>query len=145
LIVNLAKVKHGLVFVRMEAWHGPNRNERTANWKCENGKMDCPAYTKQESGTRQLAGKEDQKRKLGDANEYCDDWRLEFAIDGKVTSWTLEQFQKQVYGAQRVVHLSVFLDDPNYTGGEEKDVEFAIRMTGCARGVTFALSHIYWM
>ena len=84
------------------------------------------------------------RRRLKD-NTYCENWRFEFAVDGKVTSWTYEQWNSKLYGAQRVAHLTTLLDDADYTGGQEKDVEIAIRMTGCARDVTFLLSHIYWL
>jgi hypothetical protein len=140
LIVNLAKVKHGLVFVRMEHWQGAYANPNTANWKCENGKTDCPAARDE----RRLMPELLPRRRLKD-NTYCENWRFEFAVDGKVTSWTHEQWNSKLYGAQRVAHFTTLLDDADYTGGQEKDVEIAIRMTGCARDVTFLLSHIYWL
>lgn len=147
LIVNLAKVKHGLVFARMEHWQGAGANPLTTDWVCENGKNDCPAAkeAKEEGGEnnkkkRQLR----DSRKLAD-NTYCDAWRLEFAIDGKVTSWTHDEWQAHLHAAQRVAHFTTFLDDENYTGGKEKDVELAIRMTGCGRDATHLLSHIYWL
>ena len=136
MIVNLAKVKHGLVFVRLEHWTGSNANPNTADWTCENGKTDCPVVNTR----RQLS----QSRRRLD-NTYCDDWRFEFAIDGNITSWTHAQWNDKLYAAQRVAHFTTLLDDASYTGGEEKDVEVAMRMTGCARDVTFTLSHIYWL
>jgi len=147
LIVNLEKVKHGIAFVRMENWIGPNQVATTAGWKCENGKTDCPAAKADDGKRRQLREEQEQQRQLKGTNPniFCADWRFEFAIDGKITSWDLDAFNNQVYSAQRVVQLSVLLNDPDYTGGQEKDVELAIRMTGCARDVTFSLSHIYWL
>ena len=44
----------------------------------------------------------------------------------------------------RVVELFSILEDPNYTGGEEKDVEVGLRIVGCGRSKTFSLTHVYW-
>ena len=139
MIVHLSRVKHGLIFVRLEHWTGANTNPNTATWKCENGKTDCPAAANERRPLRQYS----RRRRLD--NTYCDDWRFEFAIDGKISSWTYDQWNTKLYAAQRVAHFTTLLDDVNYTSGQEKDVEVAMRMTGCARDVTFTLSHIYWL
>lgn len=74
----------------------------------------------------------------------CADFRFEFAIDGKITSWTGEQLEANKVAAQRMVVIVTVLDDENYTGGEAKNVELAIRVTGCGREKPFGLTHIYW-
>jgi hypothetical protein len=43
-----------------------------------------------------------------------------------------------------VIEYLTLLDDPNYTGGATKNVELAIRMTGCGRSKVFGLTHVYW-
>lgn len=137
MIVNLEKVKHGIVIVRIEDWWGPANNKRTWNWKCENGKTDCAEAA---GGNKQRERQHQIRRSLG----ACEDFVFEFAIDGKITSWDKAGWEANKKQVQRVVPLFQLLDDANYTGGEEKDVELAIRLTGCARETTFGLSHIYW-
>ena len=41
------------------------------------------------------------------------------------------------------VELLTILDDQAYTDGENKDVQLAIRMLGCARRNVFKLTHVY--
>jgi hypothetical protein len=36
------------------------------------------------------------------------------------------------------------LDDPDFITGKSKDVELAIRQTGCGRVKPLHLTHIYW-
>lgn len=149
LILNLEKVKHGVVIIRVEDWMGPNQVSHTDGWICENGSTDCPEATRnrdQEGGGRRTSDEVEQqqiRRELGNPN-LCDKWTFEFAIDGNITKWDKVQWEEHRVQLQRVVGLWVLLDDSNYTGGEEKDVELAIRLTGCKRATAFGLSHIYW-
>lgn len=136
LIVNLEKMTHGIIFVRVEDWTGPGTNKQTWGWKCANGKTDCPA----EGNNKKL---EQLRRSLGNPNK-CDNFIFEFAIDGIITSWNKTAWETNRKSVQRVVHLWQLLDDAGFTAGKEKDVELAIRLTGCARETTFSLSHIYW-
>lgn len=75
--------------------------------------------------------------------EYCDDFKFEFAIDGKVTEWNLDQWQKNMGHIQRVVEVLKVAEDPDITGGVEKEIEFAFRITGCFEK-QMSLTHIYW-
>lgn len=80
--------------------------------------------------------------------EYCDDFQFQFAVDGKVTTWNLQQWQERMVQLQRVVQLWTLMDDES--GGEpageseSRTVELAIRATGCGRNKTFYLTHVYW-
>ena len=76
--------------------------------------------------------------------DYCDDFKFEFALDGKVTVWNKDQFAEHKYDMQRVVEMIKISDDPNLTDGVEKEVEFAFRFTGCANDKHFSITHIYW-
>lgn len=154
MIVNLYKVKHGIIIIRVEDWWGPGNVKRTAGWNCENNK-NCPeAATKAADTTDQPRQRqvlesprphsEEDRRGLGENPNRCSDFTFEFAIDGKVTSWDRTAWDANRKQIQRVAHMWLLMDDSNYTGGEEKDVELAIRLTGCQRETTFGLSHIYW-
>lgn len=172
LIVNL-KLKHGLVYIRVQDWSelhdrtsvlssriclfltpcnlfsrsfslvGPEKNLATEGWKCENGATDCPEATGGEGNRRARTKQHDRQLKGGNPNK-CDAYTFEFAIDGKITVYDKDAWKKNTIQPQRVVTLWVLLDDPDYTGGEEKDVEVAMRMTGCARDTTWSLTHIYY-
>lgn len=74
----------------------------------------------------------------------CDDFQFEFAIDGKINVWNKEAWEKNLIEAQRVVQISTLLDDSTFTKGETKNVELAMRVTGCGREKSISLTHIYW-
>jgi hypothetical protein len=76
---------------------------------------------------------------------FCDDWQFQFAIDGTIKTLSkADLFEDYIQRVRRVVDLFPILKDPNYTGGQAKDVEVALRMTGCARDKVFLLTHVYW-
>merc|ERR1712224_879905 len=80
--------------------------------------------------------------------DYCADFKFEYSIDGKVTSLNKGEYQRRSAHIQRVVEVIKLSEDPNITGGEEKEVEVAFRMSGCPNSggdaKTFQLTHIYW-
>jgi hypothetical protein len=131
MIVNIDKLEHGLIMIRMEDWIGANSNPRTEGWKCENNKHDCPEQDK--NIRRQLKG---------DPPKPCEAFKFEFAIDGVITTWDVDEWTAQKRSLQRVVQVWTLLDDSKF--GAKENVELAIRMRGCARQTTFNLSHIYW-
>jgi hypothetical protein len=61
-----------------------------------------------------------------------------------VTSLNLEQYNEKKNQVQRVVETIVFLKDPNYTGVQERELEVAIRITGCGHDKVLNLNHVYW-
>lgn len=75
---------------------------------------------------------------------YCDEFHFEYAIDGKITSLSKDEYLERKKDVQRVVEIITLLEDPNYTGGVEKEVEVAVRITGCQRTKTFHVTHLYW-
>jgi hypothetical protein len=80
-----------------------------------------------------------ETRRLGSPPDYCDDFKFEFALDGKITTWI-----KAKVVSQKDI-LWALLDDPKFIKGKKsKDVELAIRQTGCGRIKPLHLSHIYW-
>lgn len=83
-------------------------------------------------------------RMLGDdVPAYCEDFEFHFAIDGKVTTWNLKEWKSRMVQLQRVAQYWTLVDDPSLVS-ESKDVELAIRTTGCARIKTLLLTHVYW-
>jgi hypothetical protein len=122
-VLNIPDLLHGYVAVKFETWHNPGENGRTHGWTTENNVTT-------------------EGRRL--APSLCEAFKFEFAIDGQVTSWSKDEFLEHRKDVQRVVETVTILKDPNFTGGVEKEVEVAFRLTGCGRDTTFFFSHIYW-
>jgi hypothetical protein len=134
---HLANMEHGLIIVRIEDWAGPGENPATKDWKCVNNK--CPDDGNKDASAEVAPPVPDSRRRRLDR---CTDWRFEFAIDGKVTSWDSPTFIDKGKRIQRVVPLWVLLDDEAW--GVARDVELAMRIVGCGRDAPLHLSHIYW-
>eukprot|EP00934_Nitzschia_sp_Nitz4_P005318 Nitzschia sp. Nitz4//scaffold398_size17708//4157//6632//NITZ4_008802-RA/size17708-augustus-gene-0.22-mRNA-1//1//CDS//3329550300//5308//frame0 len=122
----LPNVKNGRIVVKFETWHAKESVSATADLETESNER---------VRSRQLKPP---------VPEYCDDFRFEYAIDGVEHSLNKEEFLAKRMEAQRVVELVVLLNDPNFTNGESKQVELAMRMTGCGRVKVFKFTHIYW-
>jgi hypothetical protein len=149
LIVNLEDLKHGLVILRVETWHGSPSSKKTKGWQCENNICD-PSQRRLESlsqapNSTTVESTEDEStetRRLKTKTpppEYCDDFQFEFALDGEITTWS-----KADMGSQKDI-MWTLLDDPDFIKGKKpKDVELAIRQTGCGRVKPLHLTHVYW-
>lgn len=124
-VLNLPELKYGYIALKFECWHKEGENPQTKDWASENN--------------------ESTSRRLGDPTKYCEKFEFQYAIDGKMTTMNREEFvlerKKKV---QRVVEIITILKDPDYTGGVEKEVELAFRITGCGQQKTFFFSHVYW-
>jgi hypothetical protein len=138
------KIKYGYVTIAFDSWHGVGGNEKTDQWTSMNNEgVRLLRSSSNEEENELLASnpKRELKIKTVDA---CEDFRFEWTIDGKVTSLNHAEFLEQFQLTQRLVELMSILKDPDYTGGEEKEIEVAIRIFGCGRDQTFALTHIYY-
>lgn len=127
-VMNIPDLKHGYIALKFETWHKKGENPQTKDWTSENN----------ESGTMERLLQNDAE------SQWCEAFKFEYAIDGEVTSMAEAEFVVKKHSVQRVVETITILEDPNYTGGEEKEVEVAFRMTGCGAEPLFLLSHIYW-
>jgi hypothetical protein len=164
LILNLEKVQHGLILVKIEDWHSYDVGP-TAGWTCVNN--DCrrqdtllrgnSAAVEVSEGESTASGNDAihpaPKEQSPSTPEYCADFLFQFALDGNVTTWTLDEWRKRERKtdprAQRAnsVLLWTLLDDPAFVFPKSKaprDVELAIRILGCQRRTSFKLTHVYW-
>ncbi|MGK3747182.1 MAG: hypothetical protein ACI8RD_010944 [Bacillariaceae sp.] len=155
MVTNLPELKHGFIALKFESWHQPNENQKTKSWNSVNNErrelyeenditfLRSSADLKQGNSVSYHGKKErNLKAKVPD---YCSDFRFEYSVDGKVTSLTKDEFVKRTGVIQRVVEVLKIVEDPSITGGEEKEIEFAFRITGCKNdGKTFSVTHIYW-
>jgi hypothetical protein len=124
-ILHIPDLKFGYVALKFETWHSSGENPQTRETK------NSDVTTR-----RSLKGEK--------VPEFCNTFQFEYAIDGKVNVLSKEEFMKKLHLVQRVVEIITILQDPNYTDGQEKEVEVAFRITGCERINTFVLTHIYW-
>ena len=140
--------------IKLHTCHYENENKITKDWKTVNNEPERRKlrYGRMslEEGRLSLEGELDipeDERDLGvrptDTVELPDTFSFEYAIDGKITTLSKDQFLEKNHHIQRVVEIMTILDDPEFTS-EKKDVEVAIRMKGCGKTCTFALTHIYW-
>lgn len=126
IVMDVPNVKEGIIMIKMETWHFADEVTIAEGWTTVNNEVD-------------------QHRRLKRQQiPFCDDFHFDFAIDGKITSWNLKEFQEANKNIQRVVEVFTLLDDPTYTKGEGKNVEVAIRMHGCGDQKVFSLTHVYW-
>ena len=140
MIFNLPSVEFGVIMIKMHSWtfYPP---AATNGWCSENNKEPCPkralsSFSNSTSMVRERSLKPP-------VPSYCDDFMFEFAIDGEVTSWNKDEFVERQRIAQRVVEFWTLLDEDSW--GEKRDVELAIRITGCGRQKPLDLTHIYWI
>lgn len=139
-IFEIPDLREGLIIIKFHDWidiSGPL--PLTAGWKTENGEVDA-------NGRRLVQdGLDESHRELKPkVKPYCQDFRFEFALDGKVTSWDLPTWNQKKKSNERVVQTATLLDEPGFTAGQSKSVELAIRITGCQRQKGLQITHIYW-
>jgi hypothetical protein len=147
VVMNIPDLKNGYVVVKLETWHKENAVGKTADWTSINNDNaleagESPSTPEEpESGENRRDLKKKNKKK-----PLCGSFKFEYAVDGVVTSLNATEFtERQEPGhIQRVVETFVLLKDPDYTGGEEKEIEVAIRIRGCRQRTSFKLTHIYW-
>lgn len=142
-VFELPNVREGLIMIKYHDWidiGGPL--PITAGWTTENNEIDASGRKLVEQQTSHMSASSRELKKA--VTPYCDDFRFDFAIDGKITSWDKETWQKNLVQVQRVVQTTVLLDDPTFTGGQSKNVELAMRISGCQRSKALQLTHVYW-
>lgn len=137
VVMNIPNLKNGFVAIKVETWHWPNENAKTDGWESINneGRRNMRSTLGNSTVTRNLKQP---------PPEFCEEFHFEYAIDGQITSLNLEEYQTRIMQVQRVVQTLTLMKDPNYTGGVEKEVEVAFRITGCARVINWQLSHVYY-
>jgi len=140
LVMTIPAIEHGIIVVKVEDWHDEKDMTLTRGWTSIDNKgrqLLRGNYYATESpsvASRALKGKHPS---------LCDNFQFEFAIDGTITKWNLEQYTEKRKILQRTFESLTVLDDPNFTG---ENVEFAIRMTGCGDStkVAMTLTHVYF-
>ena len=155
MVTNLPELKHGFIALKFESWHASKENPKTKSWNSVNNEKrelyeeNDRTFLRSSADLKQgnsvgYHGVEERNLKKAKVPDYCSDFRFEYSVDGKVTSLTKDEFVKRTGVIQRVVEVIPIVEDPSLTGGEEKEIEFAFRITGCENDKTFSVTHIYW-
>jgi hypothetical protein len=152
LVMNVPDVKNGYIVVNYQSWQGAGAVKKTDGWNSINNEArrlgsNSPKIhlnSTRVSGPSTNSSKMNKRKLKNGPLPFCDEFRFEYAIDGKVTSLNLTEWQAASNHVQRVVEVLTILDDPSYTGGIEKEIEIAVRITGCAQIKTFSITHVYW-
>jgi len=155
MVTNLPEFKHGFIGLKIEDWHQPSENPKIQGWTSINNEGRKLYKEREESflrsssssmseNTTSLDSLDVQRQLKQKPPEYCNDFKFEFAIDGKVQEWKGKKtWIDHMSHPQRVVTIWTLADDRDLTGGVEKEVELAFRVTGCP-DKTMQLTHIYW-
>jgi hypothetical protein len=163
IVMNFPDVLFGFIVVKIETWHPKDYVPKTKGWDSINNEIEAPQRRLRSTPESNSAGDEldnletldnasraltrtRQLRKKNRPQPYCDQFLLEVAIDGAITSHNVTEFDEleKKGHIDRVVETFVLLNDREYTGGKEKEVEVGIRISGCGRQKTFSLNHVYW-
>lgn len=144
LVLTLKDLKEGIIMIKLHTWHTPNESLTTMDWVSVNNEASGRRLRERRLPTDTVVLNDQRSLvRSTDTVELPDTFVFEYAIDGKITSLSKAEFLEKNHHIQRVVEILTLLDDENFTS-EPKDVEVAIRMKGCERVCTFALTHIYW-
>jgi hypothetical protein len=144
-------VKLGYIAVKFESWHRSDSITKTNGWNSINNATDDGRQLLRHKKRRDdltsynTPGSDESRRGLKyHAPDYCDEFHFEYAIDGKITSLNLTEYNEARQLTQRVVEVVTLLKDPDYTGGKEREVEVGVRITGCKRIKTFRITHLFY-
>jgi hypothetical protein len=144
IVMNLPDVKHGYIAVKYHSWHKANGVWKTDGWNSINNERSPQTTIPPDEGNSKGFSNSTRALKKAKPAPFCEGFQFEYAIDGNITTLGLQEWQERSYSVQRVVEVLTLLEDPSYTNGEERQVEIAIRITGCAREKHFQLTHVYW-
>jgi len=146
LVMTLKDLKEGIIVLKLHTWHTEDESTVTKGWtSVDNARGRRLGQSQSAQPSQQDDGElvdRDLMRSY-DTPELPPEFVFEYAIDGKVTTLSKDQFLAQKKQLQRVVETITILDDPKFTS-EAKDVEIAIRLRGSGKSIVFGVSHVYW-
>ena len=131
LVLRIPAVKMGILLARFEIL-GPNVNKRTEGWT----KVDNGATEGNDGGDRTR-------------HRQLQEFTFEFAIDGQITTWDAERFDKEAIPIADDMKLHWLMKEMGETGDVGSDdgtnIELSIRITSKKpRSVGILLTHIYY-
>lgn len=122
LVFNVPEIKEGIIMLKFESNHLEDESTITKDWnEVNNGEYS---------------------RHLQSSASLPEDFFFDYAIDGDITSLSLDEFKSKTTHPQNSIELITLLDDSKFEG--PKDVEVAVRLRNCGRKCAFLVTHIYW-
>ncbi|CAJ1951846.1 unnamed protein product [Cylindrotheca closterium] len=140
LFFNIPDLKYGYIVAKIETWHWEGIGIADT-WDKINGNKKTAPKAKNKKKKKKKGGKH---RRLKQKRNYCKTFWFEFSINGEVKTMSLSKWNTKIHSVQRVVETVSLLADPEFTGGEEKEVELGMRIRGCGKTKVFSLTHLYW-
>lgn len=163
VVFDVKGVKNGFIGAKMESWHLAKDNKVTAGWtEVNNGgkgnyEKSGRARILHEQNQRAMALDQirlmdeeiereilqDPERRLLKGGKSCglgENYIFEFAINGKITSWTKEQFCEQYTRLAYNTDMVRFMDDEKQSG----DFELALRIKNNGSTEEMCITHLYW-
>jgi hypothetical protein len=148
------EVQEGIIILKLHTWYHSSDNSRTRDWQTVNNETSGELFnqTSADDGlherqllhslpARDLTEQEFKTPRLGEWFQF------EYAIDGRVTTLSRDEFLSRKKDIQRLVEVITLLDDESFAAketGSSSILEVAIRMKGCGRKCVFGVSHLYW-
>jgi hypothetical protein len=139
LVMELPNVSAGIIVLKLVSYYPPEASTKTEGWTSVNNKDGEQRRLDENQPDQQRRREKD----VATLDSLPETFQFEFAIDGKITTLSKDEFKDRVKKPQRVIELLTLLDDPNFTT-TAKTVEVGIRMLGCGRACIMGLSHVYW-
>lgn len=157
VVMNIPDLLKGYIVIKLETWHPSWSIKKTEGWINVNNEtitshrdlqMQHSILSSRPASQTNINETSNsvllQRRLKKKPPELCDMFLFEYSINGEITPLDKWSFLERKQNLARVVETIVLLDDPDYTGGVETEVEVAIRIVGCGRLNVFKMSHIYW-
>ena len=148
IVLNLPDVKNGIISVKVETWHNDGAMWKTVGWTSVNNEGSLQRHLSLPSNTT-MTDSSQERRELGKKKKQpalpCEsEFYFEYAVDGVISRYNETEINQKKSHIQRVVEVMPILNHPEYTNGEEKEVEIAIRLVGCGTQKVWKLNHVYW-
>jgi hypothetical protein len=136
LVMTLEGVKEGIIMMNIDFWHG--EVPRTAGWtEVNDGKRNLLPYSFNDGNV--------SHRALGNYIPPAANIVVDFALNGKVTTWDNAELVQQTKVVSRVVQWIVLLNDEDMPkSGRVENMEVAFRLNGCGRQCMLSINHVYW-
>lgn len=145
LVMDIKGVSAGIIILKLHTWHYDSEQSRTAGWTSVNNEEASGRLLQELNDASPISPTERElKARKYDTPPLPDTFVFEYAINGVIHSLDREKFLEKKKDVQRVVEIITLLDDPEFAKDGARDVEVAVRLTGCGRKCTFGISHIYW-
>ena len=144
-LLSLQNAQYRYILLKFETWHFKDSNPLTQDWETIDNEGAGTAKDNEAERHRNHFRRAIRNRQLKPQPEpFCDEFRFEYALDdGDIVSMTHDEFEAIRHQMERVVEIVPIVKQPD-TWGEERDVQLAIRITGCGRRKVFSLTHVYW-